>query len=171
MQQAQYLVFPCACCRYKYVAAPSRRALCHERQGKEYLQELGRRIMPSTTFSIETKRVLVAQVALCRGCCCGAVEKGNPEVPVEWMKDEWKKRGLKRSIQLTVSGCLGPCDVSNVITISDASGSIWLGNIEHMHQYQALVDWASQSKTAGILLPVPEELATSRFDPFRPSGS
>jgi hypothetical protein len=127
--------------------------------------------MPSTTFSIQTKRVLVAQVALCRGCCCGAVQKGNPEVPVEWMKDEWKKRGLKRSIQLTISGCLGPCDLSNVITISDASGSVWLGNIEHMHQYQALVDWASQSKAAGILLPLPGELATSRFDPFRPTGS
>jgi hypothetical protein len=172
MQQAQYLVFPCACCRYKYnVDAPSRRALCDGRQGKEYLEELGSKVMPSTTFSIQTKRVLVAQVALCRGCCCGAVQKGNPEVPVEWMKDEWKKRGLKRSIQLTISGCLGPCDLSNVITISDASGSVWLGNIEHMHQYQALVDWASQSKTAGILLPLPEELATSRFDPFRPSGS
>src|SRR6516162_7823849 len=172
MQQAQYLVFPCACCRYKYnVDAPSRRALCDGRQGKEYLEELGSKVMPSTTFSIQTKRVLVAQVALCRGCCCGAVQKGNPEVPVEWMKDEWKKRGLKRSIQLTISGCLGPCDLSNVITISDASGSVWLGNIEHMHQYQALVDWASQLKDAGILLTLPDELATSQFDPFRPSGS
>ena len=122
-------------------------------------------------FSVQTKRVVLAQVSLCRGCCCGAVEKGNPEVPVEWMKDEWKKRGLKRSFQLTISGCLGPCDLKNVITISDASGSVWLGNIGHMHQYQALVDWASQSKAAGILLPLPEELATSRFDPFRSSAS
>jgi hypothetical protein len=40
-----------------------------------------------------------------------------------------------------------------------------------MHQYQALVDWASQSKVAGVLLPLPDELATSQFDPFRPSGS
>jgi cobaltochelatase CobN len=172
MQQVQYLVSPCACCRYKYnVAAPSRRALCDRRKGNEYLQELGSKVVPSTIFSMQTKRVLVAQVALCRGCCCGAVEKGNPEVPVEWMKDEWKKRGLKRSIQLTISGCLGPCDLSNVITISDASGSVWLGNIRNMHQYQALVDWASQSKVAGVLLPLPDELATSQFDPFRPSGS
>src|SRR5215471_1737185 len=99
MQQAQYLVFPCACCRYKYnVAAPSQRALCDGRRGNEHLQDLRLRIVPSTTFSIQTKRVLVAQVALCRGCCCGAVEKGNPEVPVEWMKGEWKKWGLKKSI-------------------------------------------------------------------------
>ena len=120
---------------------------------------------------MRTKRVLVAQVALCRGCCCGAVEKGNPEVPVDWMKDEWKKHGLKRSIQLTISGCLGPCDLSNVIAISAASGSVWLGNIGHMDQYQALVDWASQSKVAGMLLPLPDLLATSRFNPFRPSES
>jgi cobaltochelatase CobN len=120
---------------------------------------------------MQTKRVLVAQVALCRGCCCGAVQKGNPEVPVEWIKDEWKKRALKKSIQLTISGCLGPCDLSNVITISDASGSVWLGNIRNMNQYQALLDWASQCKVAGDLLPLPEELAASRFDPFRPSGS
>ena len=121
-------------------------------------------------FPMQTKRAVLAHVSLCRGCCCGAVQKGNPEVPVEWMKNEWKKRGLKGSIQLTISGCLGPCDLSNVITISDASGSVWLGNIGHMHQYQALLDWASQSKVAGILLPLSEDLATCQFDPFRASG-
>jgi len=120
---------------------------------------------------LNTNRIVIGQISMCLGCCCGNTERGKPLVPVDWLKQEWRHRGLLKNIQLTIGGCLGPCDLSNVITILDASGSVWLGNIGHMHQYQALVDWASQSKVAGILLPLPEELATSRFDPFRPRGS
>ena len=120
---------------------------------------------------LKTNRIVIGQISMCLGCCCGNPERGKPLVPVDWLKKEWRHRGLLKNIQLTISGCLGPCDLSNVVTISDASGSVWLGNIGHMHQYQALLDWASRSKVAGIFLPLPEELATSRFDPFRPSGS
>jgi len=79
--------------------------------------------------------------------------------------------GLLKNVQLTISGCLGPCDLSNVVTVSDFSGSVWLGNIRHLYQYQALVDWAFQSKVAGRLLPLPEEFGDCRFDPFRRVGS
>jgi predicted ester cyclase len=26
--------------------------------------------------------------------CCGKVERGGPEVPAEWLKQEWRRRGL-----------------------------------------------------------------------------
>jgi cobaltochelatase CobN len=120
---------------------------------------------------MQTKRVLVAQVALCRGCCCGAVGKGNPEVPVEWMKDEWKKRRLKTSIQLTISGCLGPCDLSNVANISSAKQTVWLGRLRDFAHYTALVEWALASREAGHALPLPGELNQLRFDPFRREDS
>ena len=116
---------------------------------------------------MQTKRVVVAQVALCRGCCCGAEEKGHPNVPVEWMKDEWKKRGLKRSIQLTISGCLGPCDLSNVVSISSARQTVWLGRLRDFASYAALLEWSLASREAGHALPLTRELSELRFDPFR----
>jgi cobaltochelatase CobN len=90
---------------------------------------------------LETKRLVIGQLIVCRGCCCGATEKGRPDVPVEWLKDEWRKRGLLKRFQLTISGCLGPCDIPNVIEVSSESGSIWLGNITDFNQYRSLVDW------------------------------
>ena len=120
---------------------------------------------------LRTNRLMIGHVAMCRACCCGNTDRGKPEVPVEWLKKEWRHRGLLKNIQLTISGCLGPCDVANVITISDSSGSVWLGNVRHLHQYRALVDWASESKVVGRLLPLPEEFADCRFDPFRPAGT
>jgi cobaltochelatase CobN len=43
---------------------------------------------------LKTKRLVVGQITICRGCCCGNVERGLPEVPVEWLKGEWRGRGI-----------------------------------------------------------------------------
>ena len=37
-----------------------------------------------------TKRKSLMQVLVCIGCCCGRVDRGKPEVPVDWLKAEWK---------------------------------------------------------------------------------
>src|ERR1039457_1629966 len=116
---------------------------------------------------VTTKRLVIGQVSVCIGCCCGQTERGKPAVPVEWLKTEWRRRGLLKNIQLTISGCLGPCDLLNVVSIASSGGYIWLGNIRHFHQYASLVDWASQSKAAETLLPLPPEFEELRFDPFR----
>lgn len=121
----------------------------------------------SSAFSVQTKRVVMAHVSLCRGCCCGQVERGRPDVPVDWMKGEWKMRGLKKSIQLTISGCLGPCDVANVVSISSAEGTEWLGRLHHHADYAALLEWATDSRDAGRVLLLPRRLQALRFDPFR----
>ncbi len=122
-------------------------------------------------FLLRTKHVILAHLAVCRGCCCGAVEKGKPEVPVGWMKDEWKKRGLKKSIQLTISGCLGPCDLSNVVSISSATDTVWLGTLRESRDYAALLEWASASGGVGLVLPLPDQLSEFRFTPFRITDS
>ena len=119
----------------------------------------------------KTKRIVLAQVSLCNGCCCGAAHKGKPEVPVEWMKDQCKKCGLKRSIQLTISGCLGPCDLPNVVTVASAEETVWLGGFRKFAQYAALLEWALATSEAGRALPVSGELNELRFDPFRRADS
>src|SRR5258708_3175753 len=65
--------------------------------------------------SLRTKRLVMI---VCQGCCCGGVERGRPEVPTEWLKGEWRRRGLLKRLQLSISGCLGPCDVPNVVVIA-----------------------------------------------------
>jgi hypothetical protein len=60
---------------------------------------------------LETKRRVFGQLIICQGCCCGATEKGHPAVPVEWLKDEWRKRGLLKRFQLSIISCVGSCDV------------------------------------------------------------
>jgi hypothetical protein len=122
-------------------------------------------------FALTTKRLVLGNVAVCVGCCCGNTEKGKPAVPIDWLKKEWKARGLLKQIQLTISGCLGPCDVPNVVAISNENGTRWLGQITKFEQYRDLVDWASSSRDAGELLPLPKEFREHIFDPFRNSES
>lgn len=108
---------------------------------------------------LKTKRRVIAQVLVCQGCCCGQTERGLPEVPAEWLKQEWKRRGLLKRVQLTISGCLGPCDVPNVIAIFLEGRTVWLGNITRRDQYQCLLDWAARSKDQGHAVDLPKELA------------
>ena len=96
------------------------------------------------------------------------VARGKPEVPVDRLKQEWRARGLSKFVQLTISGCLGPCDLVNVVRISGDRDDIWLGNLRSIEDYLDLVTWAEQSKigrSIGSTLPAD---AGSRFDPFRP---
>jgi predicted metal-binding protein len=104
---------------------------------------------------LETKRLVIGQMIVCHGCCCGATQKNRPEVPVEWLKDEWRKRGLLKRFQLTMSSCVGPCDVPNVVVVNSETGSQWLGNITHFDQYWPLLEWAARSVEAGYVMELP----------------
>ena len=86
---------------------------------------------------------------------CGLVEKGVA-----------CQRATER-VQLTISGCLGPCDLPNVVTISNENGTQWLGEITQFGQYRDLVDWATRSRDAGELLPIPTEFHRHTLHPFR----
>lgn len=121
--------------------------------------------------TLQTKRLVIGQVVVCSGCCCGAVNRGKPAVPVDWLKQEWRSRGLLKNVQLTISNCLGPCDLPNVVKLSVVGDETWLGQVEHFHQYEALVEWASKSMAAGSCLPLPEAFHRLRFSPFRPAST
>jgi hypothetical protein len=107
---------------------------------------------------LTTKRKVIAHVLVCQGCCCGQVERGRPAVPAEWLKEEWRKRGLLKRVHLTISGCLGPCDVPNVVSLVTQDETIWLGNISTRDQYQLLLDWATRNKHEGYAVDIPKEL-------------
>jgi cobaltochelatase CobN len=116
---------------------------------------------------LETKRRVIGQLIVCQGCCCGATDKDRPAVPSESVKEEWRKHGLLKRFQLTVSGCVGPCDVPNVVVVHSESGSQWLGNITQFNQYRSLVEWACRSVEAGHLLELPREFKDHRMEPWR----
>ena len=112
---------------------------------------------------MDTNRRSFAQLMLCRGCCCGVTERGFAPVPVELIKTRWKELKLNRYIQLTISGCLGPCDVSNVALILTPGGQIWLGGLTHEYQYEALIHWAQDCGEHQMFMPLPEVLADRKL--------
>ena len=91
---------------------------------------------------ITPKWQMLAQISICDGCCCGKKEKGHPEVPVQWLKQEWKVRGLLKRVHLSVSGCLGPCDMPNVVMITNSEGTQWLARLYSRRHFAMLADWA-----------------------------
>jgi hypothetical protein len=101
--------------------------------------------------------------------CAKAAAVATPKMaahPCPW-NGLRKSGGLLKRVQLSISGCLGPCDVPNVVTISNETGTLWLGQISEFQQYQVLVDWASRSKDAGELLALPKEFRRHTLHPFR----
>jgi hypothetical protein len=119
----------------------------------------------SQSGMVSSARQARAQVILCQGCCCGRTDRGFPEVPVERIKAAWKSGRLNRSIQLTISGCVGPCDVANVAVVVGPAGTSWFGVLDAQH-YDILIRWVEECHSAGALLPVPSALQERRFDWF-----
>jgi hypothetical protein len=107
---------------------------------------------------LTTKIKSTAQVLFCVGCCCGRTDRGLPEVPVDRIKATWKAEKLNRSVQLTISGCLGPCDVPNVAAILTGEGAHWYGLLNGDADYDALIEWARARTTTGEPLPPPAAL-------------
>ncbi len=118
-------------------------------------------------MQLTTKRQALAQLVFCQGCCCGRTDRGRPKLPVEQLKQIWKDEKLNSSVQLTISGCLGPCDIPNVALVMLPEGNVWLGGMEGEAVYEALVAWARACDAEGRVLPLPDELESLRFERFR----
>lgn len=116
---------------------------------------------------LTTERQALAQLVFCQGCCCGRTDRGRPELPVEQLKEIWRTEKLNRTVQLTISGCLGPCDLANVALVMGAEGNVWLGGMDGAEVYERLVTWARACHTEGRVLPLPVELDALRFERFQ----
>jgi cobaltochelatase CobN len=115
---------------------------------------------------VNTIRRALAQLIVCKGCCCGQADKGQPAIPEERLKTTWKKERLLKTIQLTISGCVGPCDAANVVQIITPEGVEWYGGLDRSSYYDALIEWARRCHAEGTLLPRPELLKSRRFSGY-----
>jgi cobaltochelatase CobN len=115
---------------------------------------------------VRTKRRVLGQVVLCVGCCCGQAVKGRPPVPEARIKSAWKAEKLNKTIQLTISGCVGPCDVANVAQIITPNGTIWFGRLNDDTHYDALIEWARACHTTEKLVPLPSILSSLEFNGY-----
>lgn len=106
----------------------------------------------------------------CQGCCCGRTDRGRPEVPVGRLKEVWKGEKLNRSVQLTISGCLGPCDRANVALVITPDGNQWLGSLAGDAVYEALIAWARECHRQERLVPLPGVFDARRFERFGARG-
>src|SRR5438105_4919770 len=99
-----------------------------------------------------------------KGCCCGRTERGHAAVPVEFYKDEYKRRKLRNVIQLSMNGCLGPCPLSNVALLFFDGRSIWFQSVNNHAQIVAIFDYIEQMLAADRYLPPPPELEEYVFN-------
>jgi cobaltochelatase CobN len=118
-------------------------------------------------MQLTTKRLALAQLVFCQGCCCGRTDRGKPELPADQLREIWKDEKLHRTVQLTISGCLGPCDLTNVALVMLPEGNVWLGGMAGEAVYEALVAWARACHAEGRVVPLPERLESLRFERFQ----
>lgn len=118
-----------------------------------------------------TERFAHAQLLVCAtGCCCGRTDKRKPPVPVDWLKQTWKRERLNKAVQLTITGCLGPCDVLNVVCVVLADRLIWLGGLTEHRHYELLAAWAVACRDSAAAVPLPAGLAAHVFERFPASA-
>ena len=111
-------------------------------------------------------RVQDGHLFVCQGCCCGQTEKGFPTVPLERFKLQWKERGIRRRFHLTISGCLGPCPLANVVLILFRGCSLWLHSINQAEDVDLIYDYIERMLLEESYLDPPPDLARRRFDRY-----
>jgi nitrile hydratase accessory protein len=111
-------------------------------------------------------RVQDGHLFVCNGCCCGRTEKGFPPLPLEEFKQQWKKRGFRRRFHLTISGCLGPCPLANVVLLQFGGRSLWFHSINHVEDVDSIYNFVERALQADTNLDVPPELASRQFQRY-----
>jgi hypothetical protein len=72
---------------------------------------------------------------------------------VEELKEERRKRGLLKRVQLTINGRVGRYEVPNVVVITRPSGTERIGNIDKAEPFRSLLEWAVRYRGAGKSCP------------------
>ncbi len=114
------------------------------------------------TIHISPKR---GHLLVCaRGCCCGRDDRGKPAVHIDFYKQEYKRRGIRDNVQLTMSGCLKASSLLNVALVLFDGRRVWFQSINHESQILAIYDYLDRMLAADRYLPPTSELAELAFD-------
>lgn len=92
-------------------------------------------------------------------------------MPREWIKGRWRSARLQPPVQLTFSGCLGPCASANVVLVMAAGQTIWLGDLFCMDDFAAVVRWAEETARQNKFVDVPLGLRERRFEWFQDTNA
>jgi nitrile hydratase accessory protein len=111
-------------------------------------------------------RIQDGHLFVCNGCCCGRTEKGFPELPLDDFKRQWKKRGIRRRLHLTISGCLGPCPLANVVLLQFRGQSMWFHSINQPEDVNLIYDYVESMLLMESLLDPPDNLMSRRFERY-----
>jgi len=122
--------------------------------------------IPTPGGEIKEIRHQEGHILVCQGCCCGNTEKGFPAVPLQAWKSEWKARGIRKRVHLTIAGCLGPCPLANVALVIFRGACVWLQAIHSPRQVQQIYDYVESMMSAGRYLPLPDNLAKLHFSRY-----
>tara|TARA_B100000579_G_scaffold319283_1_gene268860 strand:- start:459 stop:809 length:351 start_codon:yes stop_codon:yes gene_type:complete len=104
-------------------------------------------------------------IHVCDGCCCGRVEKGHNEVPVDKLKKMWKENSLNNHVKLVISNCLGHCSMHNVTLIKIDNSKKWIGKLRKQEHYDALVELACDISKKTRKAEIPSTLVPHLFLP------
>ncbi|HZV03738.1 MAG TPA: cobaltochelatase subunit CobN [Gemmataceae bacterium] len=106
-----------------------------------------------------------------KGCCCGRTDRGYAAVPVDFYKQEYKRRKIRNIVHLSMNGCLGPCPLANVVLLFFDGRPIWFQSIATEAQIVALFDYIERMIAADSYVPPPAELAEYVFNYYAWTGS
>ena len=112
-------------------------------------------------------RIQDGHLFVCQGCCCGRTDKGFPALPLDEFKRQWKERGIRRRFHLTISGCLGPCPLANVVLILFRGRSVWLHSINNSEDVGRIYGYVERMLLEESYLDPPAGLAERQFDRYR----
>jgi nitrile hydratase accessory protein len=106
-----------------------------------------------------------AHLSYCHsGCCCGDVERGYAPVPVETFKQEWLRRRLRRIVHLTKGGCLGPCELANVVSLVFDGHAVWFHSVDSPALVCQIFDYIDAMVLADRFEPPPPALVGYAFN-------
>jgi nitrile hydratase accessory protein len=97
-------------------------------------------------------------------CCCGDVERGYAPVPVETFKQEWLRRRLRKTVHLTKGGCLGPCELANVVNLVFDGRAVWFHSVNTPDQVRLIFDYIDSMVRADRFLSPPPPLVPYAFN-------
>jgi cobaltochelatase CobN len=113
-------------------------------------------------------RVHDGHLFVCNGCCCGRTEKGFPALALDEFKRQWKQRGIRRRVHLTISGCLGPCPLANVVLLQFRGKSLWFHSINQPDDVDLIYNHVERMLLAETALDLPEALESRLFERYLP---